>query len=321
MHAHHHPVDVAVLLRRLERRLQEALLRAARVAAHVRVPAVLVADVIVVQADDSYRTGGEGVPEPAQLGIGIRFWQSEVRLIGGVSDRSVASFVLVVARCGHPRPMARGAAVVVEPGRPRPDPIGGEVGVAQVTVDEVEQRGDALDAGRHVTRRRRAAAVAAIGRRAPCDVQCRRRLIAEAGEGDPVATLRGRAEGAQFGRCAVVHCGVHVVRVRRQPRQPSVIYPNFAAGLGISINLGVGHGGRPEPRCRGSEQDARIADRFGRVPGRYEFGRRVGAELQMQSRHGRCTARIGSAPRIDAAVRSRTHQRERTGTERCAADR
>ena len=153
MHAHHHPVDVAVLLRRLERRLQEALLRAARVAAHVRVPAVLVADVIVVQADDSYRAGGEGVPEPAQLGVGIRFWQSEVRLIGGVSDRSVASFVLVVARCGHPRPMARGAAVVVEPGRPRPDPIGGEVGVAQVTVDEIEQRGDALDAGRHVTRR------------------------------------------------------------------------------------------------------------------------------------------------------------------------
>ena len=210
----------------------------------------------------------------------------------------------MIARCGHPRPMARGAAVVVEPGRPRPDPVGGEVGVAQVTVDEVEQRGDALDAGRHVTRRRRAAAVTAIGRRAPCDVQCRRRLIAETGEGDPVATLRRRAEGAQFGRCAVVHGGVHIVRVGRQPCQPSVIYPNFAAGLGISINLGVGHGGRPEPGCRGSEQDARIADRFGRVPGcrRIRSTRRRRTADAVPTRQVHCPNRVGSTDRCRHAV-------------------
>jgi hypothetical protein len=139
-------------LRRRKFSFEEATLRTSGVTPDIRVATILVANVVVVEADHPDGTRGERVPEAARLGIGIRSGQGEVRLIRAVSDGPVAQFVLVVARRGHPRPVAGGTTVVFEPIRPDADPIGTEVGVAQVAVDQVEQRRNPFDAPGHVTR-------------------------------------------------------------------------------------------------------------------------------------------------------------------------
>ena len=176
---------------------EPTLLGAAGVAAHVGVAAVLIADVVVGQADHPHRSGRERVPQASQLRIRAGVRQREVRLVGAVADRAVAQLVLVVARRRHPRPVARGPGVVLEPVRPRPDAVVGQVGVAQVAVDQVEQRRGAFDRGRDVARRGRSAVVAAERARDQ-RVQRRGGLVAEAGE-----TQRRRDRAAPCARCPI----------------------------------------------------------------------------------------------------------------------
>src|SRR5439155_15286596 len=80
VHDHDHPVDVAVLPGRPQLPFQPALLRATGVPAHVGVAAVLVAHVVVVQADHAYRAGGERVPQPAGLRVAVVGRHGEVGL-------------------------------------------------------------------------------------------------------------------------------------------------------------------------------------------------------------------------------------------------
>ena len=66
VHADHDPVDVAVAARRGQFLFQPGLLRARRIAADIGVAAVLIADIVIGDADHPHRAGGEGVPEPAR---------------------------------------------------------------------------------------------------------------------------------------------------------------------------------------------------------------------------------------------------------------
>src|SRR5262249_26468419 len=142
---------------------QPSPLGAAGVAADIGVATVLVAHVVVVQADDAHATSGEGVPQPALQRIGAVVGDGEVGLVGAVADRAVAQLVLVVAGGGHPGAVTRGAAVVLEPVRPGADPVRRDVGIAQIAVDQVEQRRDALHPGDDVTGRWAAEVVVDVG--------------------------------------------------------------------------------------------------------------------------------------------------------------
>jgi hypothetical protein len=86
---------------------QPALLGAAGIAADVRIAAVLVAHVVVIQADDPHTTGGESIPQPALQLLGAIVGNGEVGLVGAIADRAVAQLVLVIARGRHPGPVAR----------------------------------------------------------------------------------------------------------------------------------------------------------------------------------------------------------------------
>ena len=87
---------------------------------------------------------------------------------------AIAELVLVVARGGHPRPIACGHLVLEEEVAPRLGAIGADIGVAQVAVEQVEQRLHSFDLGRVVGGPRRGEAVAGF----------RRCLIAETREAE-----------------------------------------------------------------------------------------------------------------------------------------
>ena len=186
---------------------QPGLLRAVRIAADIGIAAVLIADVVVGDADHAHRAGGEGVPKPARhFGLAGRFRHREVGLIGLIADRSVAQFVLVVAGRGHPGAVAGAAAVVLPEIPPGPHPVLGEIGVAEIAVEQVEQRLQPLHAERGVAGRRRAEIVVDERRirqrhargRHEFLAQRRRALIAEAGEGERRAAARRGAERARI---------------------------------------------------------------------------------------------------------------------------
>src|SRR3984885_16324096 len=87
----------------------------------------------------------------------------------------------MVARRRHPWPVAGRARVVVEPVRPGANAVVGEVCVAQVPVDEVEQRGETFDRGRDISGRRGSKVVDAVDR--VCELAlCRDGLVSETGE-------------------------------------------------------------------------------------------------------------------------------------------
>src|SRR5262249_34611300 len=125
------------------------------VAAHVAIPAVLVADVVVGEGHHADRARGEGVPEPAPLRLAAVVGQREPSLISVVAERAIATFVLVVARSRHPWSVARRPRVVLEAVRPGGYPIRADVGVAEVTVQQMEERSQALDLVDHVSGPRR----------------------------------------------------------------------------------------------------------------------------------------------------------------------
>jgi hypothetical protein len=114
VHADDHPVDRGIGARGGERCIEPADLRAVAEAVHVGVAAVLEADVVSTQGNDPNRARGEGVPEAAMLGRAAVIGDCEARLEGAEAVRPVAALVLVVARRGHPRPVACRARVVRE---------------------------------------------------------------------------------------------------------------------------------------------------------------------------------------------------------------
>lgn len=214
----------------------------------VGVAGVLVGDVVVVEADDADRAGGERVPEAVQFVVGAGRGEVEVGLVGAVAGRAVAALVLVVAGGGHPGAVAGGAGVVLEPVGPGADSVGGEVGVAEVPVDEVEQRGDPLDSGGGVAGGGAAQVVVGVAVRGLL-AEGGGALVAEAGEGEGGPPARGGADGAELRGGTVVDGGVHVVRVGVQAAQPGVVDLDLGAGLGVPVGAGVGLRAAARPPC------------------------------------------------------------------------
>src|SRR6185437_16756222 len=113
VHADDEPVDVAVAARRRQFLLEPRLLCALGIAPDIGIAAVLVADIVIGNADDAHRAHGEGVPEAARhiaLPRGRR--QREIGLIGLIANGAIAELVLVIAGRRHPRAVARAAAVI-----------------------------------------------------------------------------------------------------------------------------------------------------------------------------------------------------------------
>src|SRR5258708_40239617 len=82
---------------------QPGLLSPSRIAPDVGIAAVLVADVVVGDADHAHGAGGESVPKPTRhIRLASRFRHPEVGLISLIPDRSITHLVLVLARRRHP---------------------------------------------------------------------------------------------------------------------------------------------------------------------------------------------------------------------------
>ena len=304
VHAHDDPVDRRVAPGRSQFGFQPRLLSAPRIAPHIGVAAVLVGDVVVGDADHPHRAGGEGVPEPARhLGLARRLGQLEVGLVGLIADRPVAEFVLVVTGRRHPRPPARAAAVVGPEIPPGAHPVVGEVGVAEIAVEQVEQRLQPLDPHRHVARRRRSKIVVHIQRTRQGDARRRlvlaaqrgRALVAEAGEGESRAAARRGAEGAEQRRRAFMQRAVEVRGVGAQAAKRRMMREHGLTGLGVGVAHARGRYDLLELAVQPPEQHPRALNRLQRVPRHHHLRRRIRTELQMQpgdrwgrDRIGRC---------------------------------
>ena len=226
-------------------RLQPSLLGAAGIAAHVGIAAVLVGHVVVGDADHPHRPGGESVPQPTgELGLAVGIGQLEIGLVGAKADRSVAEFVLVVAGRRHPRAVGGAAGVVFPEIPPGAHPVVGEIGVAEVAVEQVEQRPQPLDAERGVPGGGSAQVVGDIGGVRPASPRPVVRilrpsvgvaLIAEAGECEWPAAARRGAQGAELWLGAVVKGRVEIGGVGFQAVQPGVVDVDALAGLAVDI--------------------------------------------------------------------------------------
>jgi hypothetical protein len=131
MHADDDPVDRGIRPRRHQGLFQPSLLRASRIASDIGIAAVLITNVVIGEADDANRAGGEAVPETAgRHRLPVRIGKTEVGLVSLVADRSVAELILMIAGRWHPRPIAGAAAVVGPEIGPCPHPVLGEIGIA-----------------------------------------------------------------------------------------------------------------------------------------------------------------------------------------------
>jgi hypothetical protein len=165
----------------------------------------------------------------------------------------------------------------------------------------MEQGLQPLHAERGVCRRRRAEIVIHErriryrhpGGRQVFLAQRRRALIAEAGEGERGATARSSVERAEFRVGAVVHRPVQIDEVGPQLIELGVIGVDQLAGLGIGVTMLFGIDGLLELAVEAAEHDTGISNRLQRVPGHHHLGRRIRAELQMQSGDRRRRHRIG----------------------------
>ncbi len=171
---------------------------------------------------------------------------------------------------------------------PDADAVGPGVGVAEVTVEEVEQRADLLDAGDDVGGGGRGVGLEVpargVGRvRSGLPRHTRRTLVAEAGEGERSSAGRRRVEGAGVGGGAVVLGRVQVVGVGLELADQRVMDPDGPPGGAVHVGL------RRRVRC-GAEaatqravDDPRVLD--GRVgdPRDDHLAAWVGAEGQVQA--------------------------------------
>ena len=322
VHADHEPVDAAIATRRGQLALEPRLLRALRVAAHIGAAAVLVDDVVVGDADHPHRSDRERVPQAARhVGLTAGRRQREIGLISAVPDRPVPELVLVVARRGHPRPVASAAAVIVPEVPPRAHTIVGEVRVTQVTVEEVEERPQPLDTQGRVAARRRTEIVVHerqvrqrdAGRRHVALAQRRGALIAEAREGERPTPARRGPERPELGRRPVVHRRIEIRRIGPQPTHLGMIRVHDLIRRCIGVAGLVGRNGLLERAIEVPERDPRAPHRLQRVPGDDHLGGRIGAELQVHAGHRWCREGIGrtSARRRRRVGIARRGQRRR----------
>src|SRR3984957_78699 len=195
----------------------------------------------------------------------------------------------MVARCRHPWSVAGRARVVVEPVRPGANAVIGEVRVAQVAVDEVEQWSETFDRGRDISGRRGAKVVDAVD--GVCELALRRDgLVSETCEAQRFPPGRSGPYGPHFRVGAVMNRGVDVVGVGGHVFKPRMMDSNLGIRLRVTVGARVGLHGAAEAGGRGAHHDPRIMYRISGVPRDDDLGGRILAELQMQAAH-----RLGAA--------------------------
>jgi hypothetical protein len=176
-----------------------------------------------------------------------------------------------------------------------------QVGVAQVAVDQVEQRTDFLDRGGDVAGRRGSQVVAAITLLVQ-SAQGRRGLVAKACEAQRTSARRRGPDGAQLGVGAVVNRGVHVVGVGREIVEPRVMDPDFGFRFRVPVGTRFGRHRTAETGGRCARHDSRIAHRISGVPRHDDLGGSIATELQMQATHRLGAAAIGLGPQTWSAA-------------------
>jgi hypothetical protein len=293
VHLHDDPVHRRIVAADRQRPLQPCGLRAARVApdverragldrrvararhrdqcrgaAHERAR-VLVDHVVGVEGDEQRRPDPEAVPASAET-VHVVVRQRVAGQVGGEPLRSVVEFHLVVAQARHPGPAGGRSLVVVAEVAPHLGLHGGvEIRVAQVAVQQVEQRLEGLDRVDRV-------GALPVGEH-PGGV--RRGQVAEAGEAERLPAVRGGAEGGgERVRGVAVVVGGHRVRVGgagTQPADPRVVGPHRLAVDPVGVLAGLGRDNplpdpHPGPR-RG----------IGRGPGNHDVGRGIFTPGQM----------------------------------------
>ena len=251
-------------------------------------PAVLQADVVVVDGQDQYRSHREGVPVAAESPRPV-VRQLEPRLVGEIPLRPVARLVLVVSCRGHPRPVPGGPHVVGEEGCPGRHRGVRHVRVAQIAVHQVEQRIERVHRVDDVGGVRAGRAEAAADRR-------RNGLISEAGEPKALRPApRPGSEGAGNRLGAVVQDLVGVCRVGLEPVEPRMIGPDGLAGQRVRVDpLLRGHLDA-EPAVGSSRPQPRPGHRCRGRPGNRDLRCGIRAELDVQLLGRRSTSHCGPA--------------------------
>ena len=141
----------------------------------------------------------------------------------------------------------------------------GEVRVAQVAVDEVEQWTETFDGGRGISGRGRAKVVDAVDGVFEL-AQCRDGLVSETCEAQRFPSGRSGPDGPQLGVGAVVDCRVDIVGVGSQFVEPGVVDAHFGLGLRVTVGSGLGLHDAAEAGRRRADHDPRVANRVGGVP-------------------------------------------------------
>jgi hypothetical protein len=252
--------------------------------------AVLVDDVVVGEADDAHVADGEGVPKStSHVRLPRRRRQREVGLVGLIADRSVAELVLVVAGCRHPGAVAGAAAVVFPKIPPSAHPVLGDVGVAEIAVEQVEQGPQPLDAERRIARRRRAEVVIdkyRVRKRHACGwhklpAERRRALITEARERERRPAPRRSPERAELGLGAIVQSPIEVSGIGFEAPELGMMREDNLARFGVGVARRPGFDSLFELAIEMAEQDARLANGLQRVPGHHHVRGCIRAELQV----------------------------------------
>src|SRR5215467_1524253 len=296
VHEHHDPVDVVVLTRTSQLALEPPALQPAAVAADVRIEsrrtiagdvvpaqpaetAVLHADIVIVERDESHRPCGKRVPVARESRRSVAR-QFEPGLVRQVALSSVPRLILVIPWSRHPRAVPGRPAYVREVRRPCVDRLIAGVRVREVSVDEVEERVELIDSGHHVT---------GVGRVRPGSVTYRRGygVIAKAGEPEGRrATFRRGPERTRHRVSTVVQHLVAVYRIGLEGAQPRVVGPDGLAGQGVGVGALFGLDLAAGSRFCRAEPEPGPRHRRGYRPGHCDLTRRIRAELKMNLLRG-----------------------------------
>ncbi|CAJ6513176.1 Uncharacterised protein [Burkholderia pseudomallei] len=318
MHLHDDPVDVAIARCAAQRLLEPARLLAAAVAAHVqrraggdrlvagarrrheRVRArdergcVLIDDVVRVERHEQHRADAEAVPAARKARAVLR--QGVAREIRIEALRAVVEFDFVIAGARHPRAVRGGRLVVVAEIAPHGRLVRGiEVRVAEVAVQQVKERLEALD------RLHREAAL----RRGQHPARVRRRQVAIARPAKRRAAARRglEARGERLRRVGVV-IGRDLVAIdgaRLQAAQPRVIREHDFAVQAVGVRALHAVNGAPR-FVRAREAHARVRRGRERRP-RHDHFVRVGVAPGQMNLLGRAVGRGGRRARDREAAR------------------
>src|ERR1700744_252378 len=201
----------------------------------------------------------------------------------------------MVARRRHPWPVAGRSRVVVEPVRPGADAVVGEVRVAQVAVDEVEQWSQTFDRGRDISGRRGAKVVDAVDGGGELALR-RDGLVSETGEAQWFPPGRSGPYGSHFRVGAVMNRRVDVVGIGGHVVESRVMDSDLGVRLRVTVGARLGLYGAAEAGGRGAHHDPRIVNRISGVPRDDDFGGGILAALQMQAAHRLRAALVRLSP-------------------------